>query len=111
MYLTGGELPAMVVTDAVARMIPGVFRCGQWGTRGLFFMSLFWSARNIQSLQNLEGGLFQMYCAVVIIKILPHGVKGSTKRTRLLRPDLLERPLTNEEVKLLKEIIAEESRL
>jgi len=29
----------------------------------------------------------------------------------LLRPDLLERPLTKEEVKLLKEIIAEESRL
>ena len=35
--------------------------------------------------------------------------KEALKRTRLLRPDLLERPLTKEEVKLLKEIIAEES--
>ena len=26
--LTGGELPAMVVTDAVARMIPGVLGAG-----------------------------------------------------------------------------------
>ena len=53
-----------------------------------------------------------MYCAVVIIKILPHGVKRKhLKRTRLLRPDLLERPLTKEEIKLLKEIVEEESRL
>ena len=35
--------------------------------------------------------------------------KEALKRTRLLRPDLLERPLTKEEIKLLKEIIAEES--
>jgi tRNA (guanine37-N1)-methyltransferase len=27
--LTGGELPAMVVTDAVVRLIPGVLGCGQ----------------------------------------------------------------------------------
>ena len=35
--------------------------------------------------------------------------KEALKRTRLLRPDLLERPLTKDEIKLLKEIIAEES--
>ena len=50
-----------------------------------------------------------MYCVVVITKILYQGQKEALKRTRLLRPDLLERPLTKEEVKLLKEIIAEES--
>ena len=37
--------------------------------------------------------------------------KEALKRTRLLRPDLLERPLTKEEIKLLKEVIEEESRL
>ena len=37
--------------------------------------------------------------------------KEALKRTRLLRPDLLERPLTKEEIKLLKEIVEEESRL
>ncbi|MDU5088294.1 MAG: hypothetical protein E6246_05300 [Veillonella sp.] len=35
--------------------------------------------------------------------------KEALKRTRLLRPDLLERPLTKEEIKLLKEIVEEES--
>ncbi len=37
--------------------------------------------------------------------------KEALKRTRLLRPDLLERPLTKEEIKLLKAIVEEESRL
>ena len=51
-----------------------------------------------------------MYYVAVIIKTLLRGEKKEAlKRTRLLRPDLLERPLTKEEVKLLKEIIAEES--
>ena len=37
--------------------------------------------------------------------------KGSTKTDTIVAAHLLERPLTKEEVKLLKEIVAEESRL
>ena len=72
--LTGGELPAMVVTDAVARMIPGVLGAASGAQEHSFYESLL-ECQQYTSLQNLEGGLFQMYCAVVIIKILPHGVK------------------------------------
>ena len=83
--LTGGELPAMVVADAVARMIPGVLGAASG-----------WVVPDV-----LRSGHHK--------NIATWRKKEALKRTRLLRPDLLERPLTKEEVKLLKEIILGES--
>ena len=72
--LTGGELPAMVVADAVARMIPGVLGAASGAQEDSFYEPLL-ECPQYTSHQNLEGGLYQMFYAVVIIKILPRGVK------------------------------------
>ena len=109
--LTGGELPAMVVTDAVARMIPGVLGAASGAQEDSFYESL------LECPQYTKPPEFRGWTVPDVLRSGHHKniaawrQKEALKRTRLLRPDLLERPLTKEEVKLLKEIVAEESRL
>ena len=109
--LTGGELPAMVVTDAVARMIPGVLGAASGAQEDSFYESL------LECPQYTKPPEFRGWAVPDVLRSGHHKniatwrQKEALKRTRLLRPDLLERPLTKEEVKLLKEIVAEESRL
>ena len=97
--LTGGELPAMVVTDAVASgaqedsFYEPLLECPQY-TKPPEFRG--WSVPDV-----LRSGHHK--------NIATWRQKEALKRTRLLRPDLLERPLTKEEIKLLKEIVEEES--
>ena len=90
--LTGGELPAMVVADAVYEPL---LECPQY-TKPPEFRG--WTVPDV-----LRSGHHK--------NIATWRQKEALKRTRLLRPDLLERPLTKEEIKLLKEIVEEESRL
>ena len=100
--LTGGELPAMVVTDAVARMIPGVW-VRPVGHEEDSFMSLFLECPPIYKPSEFRG-----WAVPDILRSGHHKnittwrQKEALKRTRLLRPDLLERPLAKEEIKLLK---------
>ena len=107
--LTGGELPAMVVADAVARMIPGVLGAASGAQEDSFYEPL------LECPQYTKPPEFRGWVVPDVLRSGHHKniatwkKKEALKRTRLLRPDLLERPLTKEEVKLLKEIIAEES--
>ena len=106
--LTGGELPAMVVTDAVARMIPGVLGAASGAQEDSFYESL------LECPQYTKPPEFRGWAVPDVLRSGHHKniatwrQKEALRRTRLLRPDLLERPLTKEEVKLLKEIVAEE---
>lgn len=107
--LTGGELPAMVVADAVARMIPGVLGAASGAQEDSFYEPL------LECPQYTKPPEFRGWTVPDVLRSGHHKniatwrQKEALKRTRLLRPDLLERPLTKEEIKLLKEIIAEES--
>ena len=107
--LTGGELPAMVVADTVARMIPGVLGAASGAQEDSFYEPL------LECPQYTKPPEFRGWVVPDVLRSGHHKniaawrQKEALKRTRLLRPDLLERPLTKEEVKLLKEIIAEES--
>ena len=107
--LTGGELPAMVVADAVARMIPGVLGAASGAQEDSFYELL------LECPQYTKPPEFRGWTVPDVLRSGHHKniatwrQKEALKRTRLLRPDLLERPLSKEEIKLLKEIVAEES--
>ena len=107
--LTGGELPAMVVADAVARMIPGVLGAASGAQEDSFYEPL------LECPQYTKPPEFRGWTVPDVLRSGHHKniatwrQKEALKRTRLLRPDLLERPLTKEEIKLLKEIVEEES--
>lgn len=108
--LTGGELPAMVVIDAVARLLPGVL-----GTESSLQDESFQdglldypqytrpaSFRNRQVPEVLLSGHHE--------QIRRFRLKESLRRTLLRRPDLLQtRALSAEESKILTELIEEHS--
>ena len=102
--LTGGELPAMVMVDAIARMVPGVLTNEESG-----------------STESLEGGLLEYpqysrpaeWNGKKVPEVLMSGDhrkveawrhEQSVLRTLEKRPDLLEQAsLTREDVKLILE--------
>ena len=87
--LTGGELPAMVITDAIARLVPGVLAEGSAGdeshARGL-----------LEYPQYTRPPEFRGWTVPSILVSGHHGKveewrrQESLKRTLLRRPDLLE---------------------
>lgn len=105
--LTGGELPAMVVADAVARMIPGVLGAASGAIEDSFYKPL------LECPQYTKPPEFRGWTVPDVLRSGHHKnieawrFKESLKRTYLLRPDLLERPLTKEEQHILKEIVEE----
>ncbi len=104
--LTGGELPALVVMDAVSRMVPGVLSNKESGTD-----------------ESFEGGLLEYpqytrpeeYDGMKVPEILLSGHHANIEkwrheqallRTAKWRPDLLENAdLTEEEKKFLAEFL------
>lgn len=107
--LTGGELPAMVVIDAVARLIPGVL--GEQESYaiesfadGLLEYPQYTRPREFRGL-SVPDVLFSGHHA----QIARWRRKESLRRTLKYRPDLLAKAkLTPDDQKLLKEIQAEE---
>lgn len=107
--LTGGELPAMVLVDAVSRLLPGVLGEEQSAledshTTGLLEYPHYTRPYDFRGLLVPE-----------ILVSGDHGRiarwrrKESLRRTLLRRPDLLETaPLTGEDLKLLTEVREEE---
>ena len=107
--LTGGELAAMAVADAVIRLLPGAIRSESTGE------------------ESFENGLLEypqytqpaVYDGESVPDVLLSGnhekirkwrLKESLRRTLHRRPDLLaDRTLTKEESQLLAEIRAEEA--
>ncbi|MCG0237950.1 MAG: tRNA (guanosine(37)-N1)-methyltransferase TrmD [Firmicutes bacterium] len=107
--LTGGELPALVMIDAISRMVPGVLGDQQSAQDDSFATGL------------LEGPSYTRppeFRGLRVPEVLLRGDhraiarwrrKEALRRTRRLRPDLLlTAPLTEEDRQLLAEIEAEE---
>lgn len=102
--LTGGELPAMIIADSVARMVPNVIKKDSYENDS-FFNGLLDHPHYTQP-REFEG--------LTVPEVLYSGhhkkidewrLKESLKRTRLRRPDLLgNREFTKLEKKLMKEI-------
>ena len=106
--LTGGELPAMVVADAVARMIPGVLGAATGAVEDSFYRPV------LECPQYTKPPEFRGIEVPAILRSGHHAniakwrLQESLKRTQRLRPDLLDRELTKEERKALKEIAKED---
>ncbi|NPV52157.1 MAG: tRNA (guanosine(37)-N1)-methyltransferase TrmD [Firmicutes bacterium] len=103
--LTGGELPAMVVIDAVARMIPGVLKEEESAVEDSFYNYLldfpqYTRPRDFRGMKVPEVLLSGDHEKVRLWRR-----KEALRRTLLRRPDLLRRAdLDPADLKLLKEI-------
>ncbi len=103
--LTGGELPAMVLVDAVSRMVDGVLGDENSHKKDSFYNGLLEHPHYTR-----PKGFAGMEVPDVLLsghheKIAKWRKKSAIKRTLLRRPDLLEKKvLTDEEKELLKEV-------
>lgn len=105
--LTGGELPAMVVADAVARMIPGVLGAASGAVEDSFYRPM------------LEGPQYtkpQVYRDWEVPEVLRSGhhkhiadwrLQEAVKRTIACRPDLLARAMSTEEMAALQAVLGD----
>lgn len=103
--LTGGELAAMVLIDAVSRFIPGVLGSDRSAEEDSFFNSL------LEYPQYTRPSDFRGSCVPEVLLSGNHSAislwrrKEALKRTSLRRPDLLDKAnLSEEDKKLLEEI-------
>lgn len=89
--LTGGELPAMTVTDAVARMIPGVLGAAGSAADDSFYSSL------LEYPQYTKPAVFRGMTVPDVLRNGDHAKINAWRRcqalvrTWKLRPDLLDR--------------------
>ena len=109
--LTGGELAAMVLIDAVSRFIPGVLGSDRSAEEDSFFNSL------LEYPQYTRPSDFRGSCVPEVLLSGNHSAisqwrrKEALKRTSLRRPDLLTKAnLSEEDRKLLKEILKNDSK-
>ena len=107
--LSGGELPAMVLIDAVVRQLPGVLGDAASAVEDSFVGGLLDCPHYTRP---------EVYAGVAVPDVLLSGdhkrirrwrLKQSLARTRKRRPDLLaHRVLNAEEAQLLTEVVGEE---
>jgi len=105
--LTGGEIPAMIVTDAVVRLLPDVIHEQSRDTDSL---SNGW----LKYPQYTKPEVYEGYRVPEVLLSGHHGniekwrKKESIRQTYLKRKDLIDKmTLTAEEKEILKEIIKE----
>jgi tRNA (guanine37-N1)-methyltransferase len=103
--LTGGELAALVLIDAVSRFIPGVLGSDRSAEEDSFFNSL------LEYPQYTRPFDFRGSCVPEVLLSGNHSAisqwrrKEALRRTSLRRPDLLTKAdLSEEDRKLLEEI-------
>lgn len=101
--LTGGELPALVVTDSVVRLIPGVLAEGSPENdsfaHGILEGPQYTRPREFRGL-GVPEILFSGHHEMVRLWRRKEGLR----RTRRRRPDLLNRDLSAEDRRLLEEL-------
>jgi tRNA (guanine37-N1)-methyltransferase len=104
--LTGGELAAMVLMDAVSRLLPGVLGSDRSAEEDSFFQSL------LEYPQYTRPPNFRGMDVPEVLLSGNHAAISRWRRTEALRrtwkrrPDLLEKArLSNEDRELLKEIV------
>lgn len=108
--LTGGELPALVLVDAVSRLQPGALGCGDSATDESFTEGLLEYPQYTRP-ADFEG----MRVPDVLVsgdhaRIAAWRRRESVRRTAERRPDLLtEAPLTADESEFVRRIVQEES--
>ena len=84
--LTGGEIPAMAITDAVARMIPGVLGAVGGAVEESFYSSL------LEYPQYTKPAEFRGYDVPEVLRSGHHGNIDTWRRHEALRRTLLRRP-------------------
>jgi tRNA (guanine37-N1)-methyltransferase len=100
--LTGGEIPALVVVDAVTRLIPGVLG-GEGATEDESFQTGLLEYPHYTRPRNFEGlTVPEVLLCGDHARIARWRREQALKRTEALRPDLLEKaPLSNEDREFL----------
>jgi tRNA (guanine37-N1)-methyltransferase len=108
--LTGGELAAMVLIDAVSRLLPGVLGSDRSAEEDSFFNSLLEYPQYTRPF-DFRGSLVpEVLLSGNHSAISLWRRREALKRTLVRRPDLLAKAkLSNEEQKLLEEILQESS--
>ena len=104
--LTGGELPAMVLTDAVARLLPGVVKERSSVEKDSFFNGLL-DYPHYTRPREFEGRQVPAVLLSGDHKLIENWRKEqSLKRTFQKRPDLIKKAkLSKEEKKILKKYV------
>ena len=107
--LTGGELPAMVLTDAVSRLIPGVLGGDESTTEESFSWGL------LEYPQYTRPPTYRGMDVPEVLRCGDHGKvahwrrEQAVMRTALLRPDLLgSADLTEDEAELARRVLSGE---
>jgi tRNA (guanine37-N1)-methyltransferase len=107
--LTGGELPAMIVVDAVARMLPGVLGASDSAEQDSFYNGLLEYPQYTRPREFRGWQVPDILVSGDHAKIARWRRKQSLKNTLLRRPDLLESvKLDPGDQKLLAEIREEQ---
>lgn len=107
--LTGGELPAMVLIDAVARLIPGVLGSEESANEESFGDGLLEYPHYTRPREYLGESVPEVLLSGNHEAIRRWRRKESLRRTRARRPDLLAAArLSDEDLKFLREIEEEE---
>ncbi|MBP2651296.1 MAG: trmD [Firmicutes bacterium] len=107
--LTGGELPAMVIVDAVARMLPGVLGASDAAIDDSFYTGLLEYPQYTRPREYRGWEVPEVLISGDHAKIARWRRKESLRNTLKRRPDLLESvKLTPEDAKLLREISDEQ---
>lgn len=108
--LTGGELPAMVITDAVARMIPGVLGADDGAQQDSFYNGLLEYPQYTRPREFNGWEVPEVLLSGDHAKIERWRRKESLRATLLRRPDLLVNvELSPLDQKLLQEIKSEQA--
>lgn len=102
--LTGGELPSMVVIDAVARMLPGVLGTMASAIGDSFYTPLLECPHYTKPRIFREFEVPEVLLSGHHKNIEDWRFFKSVERTKKLRPDLLNRELSAREIKILREI-------
>jgi tRNA (guanine37-N1)-methyltransferase len=103
--LTGGELPAMVVVDAVARLVPGVLGNSESASLDSFAMGLLEYPHYTRPGEYRGWKVPEVLLSGNHRDITAWRRRESLRRTLARRPDLLEKgDLTEEDRRTLKEI-------
>jgi tRNA (guanine37-N1)-methyltransferase len=108
--LTGGELPAMVVVDTVARMLPGVLGAGDAAEQDSFYSGLLEYPQYTRPREFMGLEVPDVLVSGDHSKIARWRRKQSIKSTLERRPELLKAlELGSEDKLILAEIIAEQA--
>ncbi len=109
--LTGGEIPAMVVVDAVARLLPGVLGGGVEAVESDSFTGWILEGPHFTRPRDFRGmGVPEVLLAGNHAAIRRWRRKEALRRTYQRRPELLTpAPLEREDLEMLAEIEKEEN--